>query len=191
MKKAQWLVIGAMAAGILMLGACNSTPKGKGGSDFNDQNFSDEQGRTGRMSGDSSIEIGSPEWKKLANFAAKNKCEMIEAVGGVEQHIFFEFDQSTVPSDSTGNIQAAAKYLVAHSNARVRVEGNADDRGSREYNIALGMRRANAVAAVLKEEGVAARQIEVLSYGAEKPAAVGDQDTSYACNRRVDIVFIK
>lgn len=188
MRKAQWLVMG-MLAGAALLSACSTTSKGKGGVD--DQNFSDEASSTGRMAGDSSIEIGSPEWLELRQRAEKNKCEMIAAVGGVQQHIFFEFDQSSIPAESMDGINAQAKYLIAHTKTRVRVEGNADDRGSREYNIALGMRRANAVAAELKQAGVAAGQIEVLSYGAEKPAAVGDKDVSYRCNRRADIVFIK
>lgn len=190
MKKASWLIIGMMA-GAVVLGGCSTTPKGQGDGGVDEQNFSEEEGSTGRMAGDSSVEIGSPEWKKLGHFAAKNKCEMIQAVGGVEQHIFFEFDQSGIPAESVDGINAQAKYLAANSRVRVRIEGNADDRGSREYNVALGMRRANAVAAVLKENGVAARQIEVLSYGAEKPAAFGDKDVSYRCNRRADIVYIK
>ena len=189
MRKTHWLVVGMMA-GAVILSACSTTPKGKGNG-VDDQNFNDEAGRTGRMAGDSSIEIGSPEWLQLRQRADKNKCEMIAAVGGVQQHIFFEFDQSGVPAESMDGINAQAKYLVAHTRMRVRIEGNADDRGSREYNVALGMRRANAVAGVLKEAGVAGRQIEVLSYGAEKPAAVGDADTSYRCNRRADIVYLK
>lgn len=189
MKKAQWLMIG-MVASAFVLSACHTTPK-KMGNGVEDQNFSDEAGRTSGMSGDSSIEIGSPEWRKLASFAEKNKCEMIQAVGGIQQHIFFEFDQSSIPAESMDGINAQSKYLLDHPNVRVRLEGNADDRGSREYNVALGMRRANTVAGVLKEAGVSGRQIEVLSYGAEKPMAFGEKETSYRCNRRVDIVFIK
>jgi peptidoglycan-associated lipoprotein len=190
MRKAHWLVVGVVASAAI-LSACSSTPKGKGGQNIPEQRFSDEAGRTSGLSGDSAIEIGSPEWEKLGRFAAKNKCEMIQAVGGVEQHIFFEFDQSNLPSDATDNINAQAKYLLDHSNVRVRIEGNADDRGSREYNVALGMRRATNVVGILKEAGVPARQIDVVSYGAEKPMAFGEKEESYRCNRRVDIVYIK
>lgn len=188
MRKSQWLVIG-MVAGALALSACSTTKKKGNGAD--DQMFSQEEGRTGRMAGDSSIEIGSPEWLQLRKQAERNKCEMIAAVGGVQQHIFFEFDMSNVPDESMEGIHAQSQYLLSHSDTKVRVEGNADDRGSREYNIALGMRRANAVVAVLKADGVPARQIEALSYGAEKPMTTGKEETSYRCNRRVDIVFLK
>lgn len=188
MKKSQWLVIGMMA-GAALLSACSSTPKAKG-NNVQDQNFSDESARTSGMSG-ADIAVGSPEWRRLASFAEKNKCEMIQAVPGIQQHIFFEFDQSNIPGESMDGINAQAKYLMDHADVRVRVEGNADDRGSREYNIALGMRRANAVAGLLKQAGVSGRQIEVVSFGAEKPMAFGEQETSYRCNRRVDIVYIK
>ncbi|MBX9585733.1 MAG: OmpA family protein [Gammaproteobacteria bacterium] len=188
MRKGHWLVIG-MVAGALVLSACSTTKKKGPGVD--DQVFSQEEGRTGRMAGDTSIEIGSPEWLKLRKQAERNKCEMIAAVGGVQQHIFFEFDKSDVPDESLEGIHAQSQYLLSHAGTKVRVEGNADDRGSREYNVALGMRRANTVVAILKEDGVPARQIEALSYGAEKPMTKGDEESSYRCNRRVDIVFLK
>ena len=104
--------------------------------------------------------------------------------------IYFSFDASTVPSAAFGTLRAHAKYLKSHSNAKVRLEGNTDERGTREYNVALGERRANAVAQFLRVQGVSAAQIEVVSYGEEKPAAAGHDDMSWAKNRRVVINYL-
>lgn len=128
--------------------------------------------------------------KELAREAATDKCHPAKVEGGVEQHYYFAFDKSTVnPSDST-SLKTQANYLHAHPQAKVRIEGNTDDRGSREYNVALAARRANAVISMLEQEGIAKKRIEMVSYGAEKPAATGETEEAYRCNRRVDLVFI-
>ena len=101
----------------------------------------------------------------------------------------FEFDSYEVSQDDIPSINAQAKYLVAHPDARIRLEGNADDRGSREYNIALGWRRARAVAAILQQQGIGEKQIVMLSYGKEKPVSFGSDETSYKLNRRVDLMY--
>lgn len=127
---------------------------------------------------------------ELAREAATDKCHAAKVEGGVEQHYYFAFDKSNVnPADST-SIKTQANYLHSHPQAKVRIEGNTDDRGSREYNVALAARRANAVIAMLEQEGISKKRIEMVSYGAEKPAATGETEESYRCNRRVDLVFI-
>ncbi|MGB6976218.1 MAG: peptidoglycan-associated lipoprotein Pal [Gammaproteobacteria bacterium] len=105
------------------------------------------------------------------------------------QTYYFDFDRSDVFPDDYASIQVQAKYLVAHPNAKVQLQGNTDDRGSREYNIALGWRRAKAVQAILEQNGVAPNQINCLSFGAEKPVAVGDNESAWRLNRRVDLVY--
>ena len=79
--------------------------------------------------------------------------------------------------------------MVAHPDAKVRLEGNTDERGSREYNVALGWRRAKAVASLMAQQGVAPSQIVMVSYGEEQPVAFGHDKQSYSLNRRVNLVY--
>jgi len=104
--------------------------------------------------------------------------------------IYFDFDSSEIKSDGTEVVAAHAKYLASHSSARVRLEGNTDDRGSREYNIGLGERRAQAVRRALLLQGATEAQLSTVSYGAERPAAVGNDEIAWAKNRRVEIVYL-
>lgn len=107
------------------------------------------------------------------------------------QVYYFAFDQSGVKSSDMVAITAQANYLVRNRNAQVRLEGNADDRGSREYNVGLGYRRAKAVASVLTQQGVAANQIKIVSYGKEHPAVAGDNEHAWSLNRRVELIYVQ
>lgn len=102
---------------------------------------------------------------------------------------YFDFDQSSIQSDALDALRAHAQYLNGNPNAVVRLEGHADERGTREYNVALGERRGNAVAKYLRLNGVSGNQMEVISYGEEKPTAYGHHERSWAANRRVEIVY--
>jgi peptidoglycan-associated lipoprotein len=104
--------------------------------------------------------------------------------------IYFDFDSSEVKSDYNGLITAHAHYLAANPSIRVRLEGNTDERGSREYNIGLGERRAQSVRRALTLQGVAESQITTVSYGEERPAVTGHTEEAWARNRRVDIVYL-
>jgi peptidoglycan-associated lipoprotein len=107
------------------------------------------------------------------------------------QVYYFAFNQSVV---STGDVRAAtvqANYLVQHPQAKVRLEGNTDDRGSREYNVALGWRRANAVKQVLLQQGVKPNQITTVSYGKEHPAVAGNNEHTWSLNRRVELIYVQ
>lgn len=99
--------------------------------------------------------------------------------------IFFTFDNSAVPAAAFETLRAHANYLKGNSSAKVRLEGHADERGTREYNVALSERRAQSVEKFLRVQGVSAAQIEVVSYGEEKPSAYGHDEMSWAKNRRV------
>jgi peptidoglycan-associated lipoprotein len=103
--------------------------------------------------------------------------------------IHFAFDKSTVPSAAFGALKAHARHLKSNSNARVRLAGHTDERGTREYNVALGERRAKAVQKYLRLQGVSSDQLETVSYGEEKPARRGSSDMDYAHNRRVEIEY--
>lgn len=107
------------------------------------------------------------------------------------QVYYFSYDQSQMSSDDVRAATVQANYLSTHKNAKIRLEGNADDRGSREYNIGLGWRRAQTVARVLKQQGVSPRQIQMVSYGKEHPAVSGDNEEAYRLNRRVELIYVQ
>jgi peptidoglycan-associated lipoprotein len=103
--------------------------------------------------------------------------------------VYFDFDRSEVPTQYNQLLEAHGRYLASNPNAQVRLEGHADERGSREYNIGLGERRAQAVRRVLMLQGASASQLSTVSYGEERPAALGSDEESYRLNRRVEIVY--
>jgi len=105
--------------------------------------------------------------------------------------VYFDFDSSEIKGDGTETVAAHAKYLAANSGVHVRLEGHTDERGSREYNIGLGERRAQAVRHSLLLQGVADGQISTVSYGAERPAVQGSDEAAWSKNRRVEIVYLK
>ncbi len=107
-----------------------------------------------------------------------------------QRTVYFDFDSSAIKPEYNDLIAAHARYLVANPNVRVRLEGNTDERGSREYNIGLGERRAQAVRQALMLQGVADSQITTVSYGEERPAVTGHNEAAYAKNRRVDVVYL-
>ena len=103
--------------------------------------------------------------------------------------VYFDFDSSTIKDTARATIDAHAAYLSAHPGAKVVLEGHCDERGTREYNIALGERRAKSVAQLLKLQGVNSDQMSTISYGEERPAAVGHDESAWALNRRVEIIY--
>ena len=105
------------------------------------------------------------------------------------QTIYFAFDNSTIAGDYEEMLAAHAAYLVKNVDMKVTIEGHADERGTPEYNIALGERRAQAVAKYLQALGVQADQISIVSYGEEKPLLLGQSEDVYAKNRRAVLVY--
>lgn len=98
--------------------------------------------------------------------------------------VYFGFDKYDINSDYANLLDAHAAFLRANPSVRITVEGHADERGTPEYNIALGERRANAVKMYLQGKGVSADQLSIVSYGKEKPAVLGHDEAAYAKNRR-------
>jgi peptidoglycan-associated lipoprotein len=103
--------------------------------------------------------------------------------------VYFDFDQSDIREEFMNVIAAHGRYLATYPDVNVRLEGHTDERGSREYNIALGERRGTSVRRQLLLQGVNADQLEVISYGEELPAALGHNEEAWAQNRRVEIVY--
>ena len=106
-----------------------------------------------------------------------------------KRSVYFDFDSNVVKDEFRPVVQAHARYMVDRKDARIRVEGNCDERGSREYNLALGERRAEAVKRVMTVLGVQEGRIETVSFGEEKPAAAGHDEAAWAQNRRSDIKY--
>jgi len=106
-----------------------------------------------------------------------------------ERTIYYEYDAYNVKEEYRGVIETHAKFLQAHRDLKLRVEGNCDERGSREYNLALGQRRADSVKRALTLLGVPASQIETVSFGSEKPKATNHDEQAYADNRRSDLMY--
>lgn len=103
--------------------------------------------------------------------------------------IYFAFDRSEIPAEAYPSLRAHAKHLAAMPSARLRLEGHADERGTPEYNVALAERRSKSVQQFLVLNGAKSSQLEVISYGEEKPAALGSDELSWAKNRRAELVY--
>lgn len=105
--------------------------------------------------------------------------------------VYFEFDNSRIQSRFAEALRAHAEYLKAHPDVRLRLEGHTDERGTREYNVALGERRAESVEKALTLSGASADRISTLSFGEEQPAALGSTEETYADNRRVELIYVE
>ncbi|MBV8466524.1 MAG: peptidoglycan-associated lipoprotein Pal [Burkholderiales bacterium] len=106
-----------------------------------------------------------------------------------KRSVYFDFDKYDIRDDQRATVDAHGKYLAGRGDRSVRIEGNADERGSREYNLALGQKRAEAVKKALEVLGAKEGQLEATSNGKEKPKATGHDEASWAENRRDDIVY--
>jgi len=111
-----------------------------------------------------------------------------EVTEPTDRSVYFNYDEATVLARFDAMLLANAAYLSAHPEQKIEVQGNCDERGSREYNLALGARRAEAVKRALELGGVASDRIHAISFGAEKPIAMGHDENSWSQNRRADIV---
>jgi peptidoglycan-associated lipoprotein len=155
--------VAALAGALLMLAACSSTPDqapGAGGPGMGGVG-------TGGVSGAPSYGPGSQQ--------------DLAATAG--DRVFFQFDSSEITSEAQQILQRQAQWLKRYPNVSVTLEGNCDERGTREYNLALGERRANAAKNVLVALGVPASRLSTISYGKERPSVPGSSDDAYAQNR--------
>ena len=107
-----------------------------------------------------------------------------------ERIVYFDYDSSTLAPQYQTVVSNHAKYLLSHPSASISLEGHTDERGSREYNLALGESRAQTVAELMIIEGVPSGQIQTLTYGEERAADLGSNEAAWAANRRVEIVYL-
>lgn len=159
---------GLIVAGVVLATACSKNPGGVG--------FAD--------GGTTTQGLG-----KYTRFAGQEEGESYTTQAPHNQLYLFSYDDSNLKSKYLPSLHAQAAYLRSNPGARVLVAGHTDERGSREYNIALGEHRANSVAQILRNGGVKADQMRVVSYGKERPANYGHSDESHAQNRRVEFVY--
>jgi peptidoglycan-associated lipoprotein len=104
--------------------------------------------------------------------------------------IYFEYDSSEVTEQDREFVEAHATILAANQNLKVSIEGHGDERGSREYNIGLGEKRAQSVRRMMEFQGVLPSQMTTVSYGEEKPAVEGHDESAWSMNRRVELVYV-
>ena len=107
-----------------------------------------------------------------------------------DQTYYFAFNKDVVSKRAIKSIKVQATYLIDHPGVKIRLAGNTDERGSREYNIALGWRRAKAVASILEQNGISPSQMVLISYGEERPVAFCHQEKCYKLNRRVNLTYL-
>ncbi len=111
-------------------------------------------------------------------------------VANLQTVFYFDFDKSVVKANGFSDLEKHAAFLAANPAAQVVLEGHADERGTREYNMALGERRAKAVSRFLQVNGASASQIETVSFGEEKPQILGHSESSWSQNRRVELKYV-
>ncbi|AHE68174.1 peptidoglycan-associated lipoprotein Pal [Legionella oakridgensis] len=163
---------GLLAASILLLASCSKAPGSADGTATEEGGLS-AQG-LGQLNG---------------RFAGQEAGESYTTQAPHNQIYLFAYDNATLASKYVPSVNAQAEYLKSHPGARILIAGHTDERGSREYNVALGERRANTVAELMRMAGVDRQQIRVVSYGKERPANYGHDEASHRQNRRVELIY--
>jgi peptidoglycan-associated lipoprotein len=163
---------------VIALSACSSQ-------DVKDDTSAGVEDQTGDGSGSSGVTTSGVDRLGEINGVAIDQ----DASPDYVRTIYFEYDSSEVRSEFIPLINAHAQLLASDSSRRVVLEGHADERGSREYNIALGERRAISVRRLLLGSGARSDQIRMLSYGEERPAVIGHDENAWSKNRRVEVRY--
>ena len=171
-QRNQCFKVGLFVISLFVLGACSST------SEMEDESANTESA----ASGSSSSSSGAGSSNQLTQ-------EQIRAQNALRQTVFyFDFDVAEFKPADRETLTYHARDLAANSGKRIRLEGHADERGTREYNLALGERRANGILNYFIVNGASRSQIEVVSYGEERPEQSGQSEQAYSRNRRVEVV---
>ena len=166
-----------IAVPVMTLAACSSSS--------NVDEGAVQQEQTNQVEQTENVQVETIAREKTAEEKLREKYEALRQ----EQIIYFDFDKATVSNQYMDLMQAHANFLVVNPSVKVLIEGHADERGTPEYNIALGERRGDAVATYLQSLGVSASQISVVSYGEEKPLVKSRTEEAFAKNRRAVLVY--
>jgi len=175
---------------LLALAGCAATtpgPETGAGTGAEQQQQTQEQGATTGTEGETATTTSAAECPPNCVFERSS----VDDPQGVlhDRTIYFDFDSSQVQQEYMDIIKRHAAYLTQFPDVHVRLEGHTDERGSREYNVGLGARRAESVAQLLQAYGVSPKQMDTISYGEEVPAVEGHNEAAWAKNRRVVIVY--
>ena len=161
-----------LIAAIGLLAACETAPKDAG----------DAAGASGASSTSSSSDTSaSSSSSETASSAAATPAEELASIGDRD---FFDYDSSALSAEAKATLAAQAAFLAGNPSVTITVEGHCDERGTREYNLALGERRATAARDYLVAQGVNAARIKTISYGKERPSFIGSNPYAYSKNRR-------
>jgi len=190
-----WMMAGLVA---IFISACASTQEemtmdedGTG----TDQSMTDGGATDGSTDGGAEATgldgTDSGDGTAIVDGAPMTAAEMLEQSEGAlsNRTIYFEFDSAKLTSDSIEILETHGDFIAGNGEVAVRLEGHADERGSREYNIALGDRRAQSVRRVLLFQGASSDQVETVSYGEEEPAVSGHDEDAWSKNRRVELIY--
>lgn len=186
----KWIKVGLIIIPFLMLGACGTTgskKQGEGAPVVGAQQQTPDSATTMPVApggGAEAMPLPGSEGAQQGQAGPSDTSGLLS-----QRVVYFEYDSSAVNDEDRAVIQAHANYLVQHPTIKATLEGHTDERGSREYNIGLGERRANAVKQMMSLMGVAEQQISTVSYGEERPAAMGHDESAWHLNRRVEIVY--
>jgi peptidoglycan-associated lipoprotein len=179
------LIVAAFVA--LTLVGCSSTPTNEASAPVEDRTGA--AGTTGSGASTSGTGAGNVTGSAAGANSARGNPLRDPSSPLSKRSVYFDFDSFSVKDEYKPTIEAHARYLQQNRSARMTVQGNTDERGSREYNIALGQKRADAVKRMLTLLGAQESQVESVSFGKEKPRAQGHDESSYAENRRDDILY--
>ncbi len=157
-----WKVLATAVAATALLSGCSSVSL-------------DESAKEGTLAGQQTEAVTNP---------------FVDPSNALSQRsVYFAFDSYDVEPEYLANVEAHAKWLLAHPEVKIVIQGNTDERGGREYNLALGQKRSEAVKQRMQLLGVPSDNIEAVSFGKEKPVAFGHSEEAWAQNRRADIVY--
>lgn len=175
-------VVVLLASSVVLLSACSSKKNA----------VADANNAYGSFSANTNTDGGAKAYAvaQSASYQKDTDGFMINPMTApANQTYYFAFDNSTMRPQDMKALLVQANYLAANPQASVRLEGNTDERGSREYNIGLGWRRDQTVARILEQQGVRPNQIEMVSYGKQNPVVTGNDEHSWALNRRVVMIY--
>jgi peptidoglycan-associated lipoprotein len=180
MKK---LLMSLLAA--MVLAACSSTPtKEQDGAAVEDRTASTADPKPATKPADTGVSTKPIQPGGMSGDPLTNPSSIL-----FKRSVYFDFDSNIVKDEFKPTVAAHAKYLMQNASSQMRIEGSADERGSREYNLALGQRRADAVRQMMQLLGAPVNRIETVSFGEEKPKAAGHDEAAWAENRRADIKY--
>lgn len=161
----------------LFLSACSTTPT------------ADNQANAGSANSANSANTQSVSNGSATTASTAKPAAAALNIIPIKRSVFFDFDKSDIKPEYQSLVEDHAKYLSANPSAKATIQGNCDERGGSEYNLALGQRRADAERKALELLGVPAGQLEAVSFGKEKPRSHGHNEAAWADNRRADIVY--